>query len=213
MKRLLAEDKLKHVVVSAIIAVVLNLILPWWVAGLLTLAIGVGKEVYDKLSGKGHAEWEDLVADVVGSGVGLSIGLLTSCKPVEKVVYVPKVHNVTTTIYAHDTVVVVKVPETYAERVTTDTVSELSTPFAYSRAEVSGGKLSHSLGTHGELPTSVRIEEKIITIRDSIPYPVEVEVIREVAKPLRWWHKALMWIGVAAILSVAGYIGIKALGR
>lgn len=71
LKSLLAEDKLKHIVVSAIIAVVLNLILPWWVAALITLAIGVGKEVYDKLSKKGHAEWEDLVADVVGVVIGL----------------------------------------------------------------------------------------------------------------------------------------------
>lgn len=209
MNRLLTEDKLKHIVVSAIMAVALNLFIPWWVAGLITLAIGVGQEVYDKVSGNGHPEWKDLVADVVGIGVGLSIGLLTSCKPVEKVVYVPKVHNVTTTIYAHDTVVVVKVPETYAERVTTDTVSELSTPFAYSRAEVSGGKLSHSLGTHGELPTSVRIEEKVVTIRDSIPYRVDVPVYVE--KPLKWWQESLMWVGEITILSVAGFALIKML--
>ena len=128
----------------------------------------------------------------------LWVALMVGCKPAEKVVYVPKVHNVVTTIYAHDTVVVVEVPETYAERVTTDTVSELSTPFAYSRAEVSGGELSHSLGTHGELPTSVRIEKKIITIRDSIPYLYEVPVYVE--KALRWWQVSLMWVGVAAIV-------------
>ena len=127
-----------------------------------------------------------------------SLSALLACKPVEKVVYVPKVHNVVTTIYAHDTVVVVEVPETYSERVTTDTVSELSTPFAYSRAEVSGGKLFHSLGTHGELPTSVRIEEKVVTIRDSIPYHVDVPVYIE--KPLKWWQESLTWVGVAAIV-------------
>lgn len=71
LKNLLCEDKLKHIVVSAIIAVALNLFLPWWVAGLLTLAIGVGKEVYDKVSGKGHAEWEDLVADLIGVVIGI----------------------------------------------------------------------------------------------------------------------------------------------
>lgn len=90
-----------------------------------------------------------------------------------------------------DTVITVRIPDGYAERVTTDTVSDLYTPFAHSRAEVSGGILSHSLGTHGELPTSVRVEEKIITMVDSIAYPVEVEVIREVAKPLRWWQESL----------------------
>jgi putative lipoprotein len=64
-------DKYKHIVVSAIIAVVLNLILPWWVAGLVTLSIGVGKEVYDKVSGKGCAEWKDLLADVIGILIGI----------------------------------------------------------------------------------------------------------------------------------------------
>lgn len=64
-------DKYKHIVVSAIIAVALNLVLPWWVAAILTLAIGVGKEVYDKVTGKGHPEWKDLVADLVGILIGV----------------------------------------------------------------------------------------------------------------------------------------------
>ncbi len=70
-ERAMTIDKYKHVVVSAIIAVVLNLFLPWWVAAILTLAIGVGKEVYDKVSGKGHAEWKDLLADLVGILIGV----------------------------------------------------------------------------------------------------------------------------------------------
>ncbi len=65
------EDKLKHIVVSAIICVALNLFMPWWVAALVTLCIGVGKEVYDKVSGKGCAEWKDLVADLVGILIGV----------------------------------------------------------------------------------------------------------------------------------------------
>ena len=71
LESLLLEDKLKHIVVSAIIAVALNLFLPWWVAAGVTFAIGVGKEVYDKVSGKGHPEWKDLVADVVGIIIGV----------------------------------------------------------------------------------------------------------------------------------------------
>ena len=64
-------DKYKHIVVSAIIAVALNLLLPWWVAGLVTLAIGVGKEVYDKVSGKGCCEVKDIVCDIVGILIGV----------------------------------------------------------------------------------------------------------------------------------------------
>ena len=138
-----------------------------------------------------------------------SLSALMACHPME-VVFVPEIHYKTKEVVMRDTVITVRIPDGYAERVTTDTVSDLYTPFAHSRAEVSGGILSHSLGTHGELPTSVRIEEKIITTVDSIPYPVEVEVMRE---PLRWWQRSLMWVGVVAILSVVGYIGIKALRR
>lgn len=145
--------------------------------------------------------------------VAVLLTLVHGCKPVEKVVYVPKVHNVVTTIYAHDTTIVVRIPDNYVEVTTLDTISVLTLPFAESRAVMSGGRLTHSLGTHGELPTSVRIEDRVVTVTDSIPYPVEVEVIREVDKPLKWWHKSLMWVGVAAILSVVGYIGIKIFRR
>ena len=71
MKSLLTEDKLKHVVVSAIIAVALNLFLSWWGAALITLSIGVGKEVYDKVTDNGHPEWKDLVAGLVGILIGI----------------------------------------------------------------------------------------------------------------------------------------------
>lgn len=71
MNRLLTEDKLKHIVASSIIMIALNLILSWWVAGILTLCVGIGKEVYDKVTGKGHPEWKDLVADLVGIIIGL----------------------------------------------------------------------------------------------------------------------------------------------
>jgi hypothetical protein len=141
--------------------------------------------------------------------VAALLTLVHGCKPVEEVVYVPKVHNVVTTIYAHDTVVVVKVPENYVEVTSLDTLSVITLPFAESRAVVSGGRLTHSLGTHGELPTSVRIEEVVVTIRDSIPYRVEVPVYIE--KPLKWWQESLMWVGVVAIVvaSVAVYRRIR----
>lgn len=139
------------------------------------------------------------------------LSALMACKLVEKVVYVPEVHTVTTEVVTHDTVISVRIPENYVEVTSLDTLSVLTLPFAESRAVVSQGRLTHSLGTHGELPTSVRLIEKIITIQDSIPYPVEVEVIREVEKPLKWWQRSLMWMGVAAIAvaSVAAYRRIR----
>ena len=67
----MSNDKLKHALVSAAIAAILSLFLSWWGAALITLAIGIGKEVYDKVSGKGCAEWLDLLADVVGIIIGV----------------------------------------------------------------------------------------------------------------------------------------------
>ena len=136
--------------------------------------------------------------------------LLIGCKATE-VVHVPTIHTVETII--RDTIVEVRIPDHYAERETLDTISELSNPFAYSRASVSQGRLTHSLGiTEGAtVKERVQVVEKVI--RDSIPYPVEVEVIREVDKPLRGWQVSLMWVGVAAIVLVGVYIGIKAMRR
>jgi hypothetical protein len=68
---LFREDKLKHIVVSAIIMVALSLVLPKWIAAIITLSIGIGKEVYDKVSKKGCAEWKDLVADCIGILIGV----------------------------------------------------------------------------------------------------------------------------------------------
>ena len=64
-------DKLLHIVVSAVIMVVLGLILPTRVAALATLSVGIGKEVYDKVSGKGCFEWMDLVCDCIGILIGM----------------------------------------------------------------------------------------------------------------------------------------------
>lgn len=138
-----------------------------------------------------------------------SLSALLACKPVENVVHVPTIHTLETII--RDTFVDVRIPEHFAERETLDTLSELSNPFAYSRAVVIGGKLTHSLGIKEGATVTERIIYTETVVRDSIPYPVEVEVIREVPEPLRWWQRSLMWIGVAAIVvaSVAVYRKIK----
>ena len=133
--------------------------------------------------------------------------LLVGCKATE-VVYVPKVHTVETIV--RDTIVEVRIPEHYSEVVTLDTVSELSNPFAFSRAVVSQGRLTHTLGTRGSVTEKVKVVETVI--RDTIPYPVEVEVIREVDKPLRGWQVSLMWVGGIAIAIGVGVILVRLSG-
>ena len=129
-----------------------------------------------------------------------------ACKPVEKVVYVPEVRTVTTEVVTHDTVIVTAIPEHYAERETLDTLSELTNPFAFSRAEVSRGKLTHSLGIQptAEVSQRVIVEEKIITIRDTIPYRVEVPVYIE--KPMPVWQQSIIGAFLIFLLCVGSFV-------
>lgn len=62
---------LKHVIASNVMIVILNLILPLWVAVLVAALVGVGKEVvWDKLMKKGTFDKKDLIADAVGIIIG-----------------------------------------------------------------------------------------------------------------------------------------------
>ena len=45
-----------------------------------------------------------------------------------------------------------------------------------------------------------------ISKTDTVPVPYPVETIREVAQPLAWWQKTLMWLGVAMIGIIAVWI-------
>lgn len=71
-------DHLLHLLVSAVIMAVLSYFLPAPWAFCITLLIGIGKEVYDKVSKKGTAELSDLFFDFLGAfGMGV-IGQLAT---------------------------------------------------------------------------------------------------------------------------------------
>lgn len=65
------HDKLLHFAICAVITSVLHLFLPTWATMLIVMGVAVGKEIYDKVSGKGSAEWGDVAADVLGIIVGI----------------------------------------------------------------------------------------------------------------------------------------------
>lgn len=67
----MGSDGMMHVILSSIIVILLSLVLPKWIAAIITLSIGIGKEAYDKVSGKGCAEWKDIVCDLVGIIIGI----------------------------------------------------------------------------------------------------------------------------------------------
>lgn len=64
-------DGLKHLVLSTLITKVLLLFLPVYLAVLITLVISISKEVYDKISGKGCADWKDVICNLLGILIGI----------------------------------------------------------------------------------------------------------------------------------------------
>lgn len=64
-------DKILHVLVCLVLMLELQRFLPVWLAFAVVMTIGVVKEVYDKVTGKGTPDWKDIVADCIGIILGL----------------------------------------------------------------------------------------------------------------------------------------------
>ena len=107
-----------------------------------------------------------------------------------------------------DTIVETELVEYYTERETRDTSSYLTNPFAFSQATVTNGTLTHSLGIHPDATVKQKlpVTERIVTIVDSIPYPVPVpgptEYIEHEPSPI---ERTLMWAGAIAIIAAAAW--------
>ena len=68
----IAQDGLLHIILSSLIAAILSLFLPIWIAAIVTFIIGLAKElIYDLLLKKGTCELKDLICDVVGIIIGI----------------------------------------------------------------------------------------------------------------------------------------------
>lgn len=64
-------DGLAHIIVSAVLLLILQVIFPWDISVLVTLFIGIAKEmIYDKWMKKGTPQWKDIICDIVGIVIG-----------------------------------------------------------------------------------------------------------------------------------------------
>lgn len=121
-------------------------------------------------------------------------------------IYVPMERTTTITEFVRDTVVEVRL-KTVHDTVTIetqgrDTTSYLEDGTHFSHASWKDGKLGHSLGTLPGASVKDSVKVRHIVIRDSIPYPVTVEV----EKKLSWWQRQKMEYGGIAI-GVALFFG------
>ena len=124
--------------------------------------------------------------------------LLVGCGTKKVIEYVPIEKKTVETVVLKDTVMQVQLIP-YKDSVSVrDSASYLENPYAYSRASVKNGILSHSLGILPLNPFDYSLQIPTRIIRDSIPYPVPGPV-QYVEKSLSVVEKALMGIGMLAV--------------
>lgn len=68
-------DGALHILCSLVILLVLSVFFPLWIAISATVLVGIGKEVYDKLS-YGLFSWKDILFDSIGIVLAVLIFLL-----------------------------------------------------------------------------------------------------------------------------------------
>jgi hypothetical protein len=74
---MIQKDKVKHIVVSFVLCIFMGAFnLPFGI--LMTLAIGIGKEVWDKESGRGTADIYDILADFIGVLIASALILISN---------------------------------------------------------------------------------------------------------------------------------------
>lgn len=70
--KLIGTDGLLHYSISLTLSSILSTLgTPVWCVLTLVVGVGIAKEVYDKATGKGCAEWKDLICDIVGAILGV----------------------------------------------------------------------------------------------------------------------------------------------
>lgn len=116
--------------------------------------------------------------------------MLVGCKSKEPIIKEVYINHIEKEIL-RDTIIDVQIKEMYVEKKSKDTLSELRTNNAYSRAFWSNGILFHSLEQSGVQPTNIVYKDKI-TI-DTI-YK-DNTIVKEVEKELSWWGKFIRGCG------------------
>ncbi len=129
------------------------------------------------------------------------IFLVVGCKT-QKPIYITEYQTKTIKEVVKDTVIDIQIKEMYIENKTKDTLSELSTNNAFSRALWSNGILFHSLEQKGVQPTK-------ITYKDIFRTDTIIQIKNtEVEKKLGWWDNMFIWIGRTLFWAlIIGFVG------
>jgi len=66
-------DGLLHALACAAIVLSFGWIRPVWISVTIAVVIAAAKEIYDKVTGRGTAEWHDVICDLAGILYGLAV--------------------------------------------------------------------------------------------------------------------------------------------
>ena len=146
--------------------------------------------------------WKLAAATIAAAAFILMFVLFSSCT---RKLYIPVERTTTITETVRDTVIEVMLETvhdtTRIEISGRDTVSFLKDGTHFSYATWKDGVLGHSLGTFPEASIKGTAHVRHTVIRDSIPYPVTVEV----EKKLTFWQKAKIEYGGFAMGLAAAF--------
>lgn len=69
------RDGLLHIETSALLTIALALLLPLWIAVVISAIFGIGKELWDKYH-DGVPSWHDVFCDIAGIVIGVIISII-----------------------------------------------------------------------------------------------------------------------------------------
>lgn len=126
-----------------------------------------------------------------------------------KTVYVPVEKKTEVVVEKRDTVVHTKIEKEVVKVVTPDTVAVAQTRYAKARAEVARGRLKLELRNKDD---SIKVATRVIykTVRDSIPYPIEVIKEKKV-RYVTWFDRMIRWVGGISFLIIVLAVAFKIL--
>lgn len=132
----------------------------------------------------------------------LLVGTLCSCSSKERIVAVPEIHEQhhwhTDSIHQTDSII----RETQTTIMQLDSAAMARYGIALNKAERAW--LVKSKELERQIQQLMQLSQTNDTVRDSIPYPVEV--IKEVPAKLSWWQGLLVRLGYIALAIVIIYL-------
>ena len=126
--------------------------------------------------------------------------IMESCRS-ERVITVPEYH--TLVAHQHDTLIQRDTVEREKRTIVRQLDSTAMADYGIRRENAERAWLVQTDALRREVSQLRKHQTDTVVVHDSIPYLVEVPVIKEVEKPPNWWQRLSMRVGSAVLLLLA----------